>query len=276
MYLDNKLLGLTNSVVFSALFSKPKYTANFLNSTSYFNVEENDLRIEKKEFYENVNCKISNMDVVLRIEKSKELINLEFQNRETKYDMMGRLMIYLSRLISTNEPKGKGYVLNKSTVLAILNFTYFKDSECIRTFKMSDEYGHSLEGYTIIVIELTKKDFCNNIYLKKWLDLFLEENLETYESEDEFMKEVVEEIKRLNADEQMRINMIREEIYEKDRLSELEISKKEGLEEGIQLGLQQGVQQGSINVAKNMKNKGLDVSLIVEMTGLDEETIKKI
>ena len=49
MYLDNKLLGLTNSVVFSALFSKPKYTANFLNSTSYFNVEENDLRIEKKE-----------------------------------------------------------------------------------------------------------------------------------------------------------------------------------------------------------------------------------
>ena len=82
------------------------------------------------------------------------------------------------------------------------------------------------------------------------------------------MKEGVEEIKRLNANEQMRINMIREEIYEKDRLSELEISKKEGLEEGIQ--------QGSIKVAKNMKNKGLDLSLIVEMTGLDEETIKKI
>ena len=98
--------------------------------------------------------------------------------------------------------------------------------------------------------------------------LYLEDDLENYESEDEFMKEVVEEIKRLNADEQMRINMIREEIYEKDRLSELEISKKEGLE--------QGLKQASINVAKKMKNKGLELSLIVEMTGLDEETIKNI
>ena len=260
--------GLTNAVVFSALFSKPKYAAHFLNSTDLFNVDEKDLKTESKEFYENVNCKVSNMDVVMHIGNKNELINLEMQKRNTGYDIMSRLMFYLSRLISSSEERGDSYKCNKSTVVAIFDFTYFKDEKCIRTFKMKDEYANILEHNSIIVIELTKAKFCNKMNLKKWLEVFKIEDIENHQEEDEFMKDVIEEIKKFNADEQRQIDIIRQEVYEKDRLTELEYAKKQGIERGIT--------EATLMIAKNMKAKGLANSIISEMTGLDENTIKDL
>ena len=57
-------------------------------------------------------------------------------------------------------------------------------------------------------------------------------------------------------------------------------SLKEGIEAGKSQGLQegkaQGLQQSKIEIAKKMLSKGMPLDLIVEMTGLSEEEIKKL
>ena len=57
-------------------------------------------------------------------------------------------------------------------------------------------------------------------------------------------------------------------------------SLKEGIEagkaQGLQEGKAQGLQQSKIEIAKKMLSKGMPLDLIVEMTGLSEEEIKKL
>ena len=57
----------------------------------------------------------------------------------------------------------------------------------------------------------------------------------------------------------------------------LEAGIKQGIEFGIEQGIQQGIQQGkkesSINIAKKMKEKNVDIDFISQVTGL---TIKEI
>ena len=57
-------------------------------------------------------------------------------------------------------------------------------------------------------------------------------------------------------------------------------SLKEGIEagkaQGLQEGKAQGMQQSKIEIAKKMLSKGMPLDLIVEMTVLSEEEIKKL
>lgn len=55
---------------------------------------------------------------------------------------------------------------------------------------------------------------------------------------------------------------------------------KQGIEQGIERGIERGVKQGSqqekLKIAKILKNKKMDVSFIVEVTGLTKEQIDAI
>ena len=57
-----------------------------------------------------------------------------------------------------------------------------------------------------------------------------------------------------------------------DRLSREDYVRKEGRQEGMQ----QGRQDRDREVVLNMLQKGLDISLISEVTGLSPEEIKKL
>ena len=48
---------------------------------------------------------------------------------------------------------------------------------------------------------------------------------------------------------------------------------KQGIERGIERGVKQGSQQEKLKIAKILKNKKMDVSFIVEVTGLTKEQI---
>ena len=60
----------------------------------------------------------------------------------------------------------------------------------------------------------------------------------------------------------------------------LEQGIQKGLEQGIQKGLEQGIQkgleQGIQKIAKNLKEKGVDINFIIETTGLTEEQINAL
>ena len=70
----------------------------------------------------------------------------------------------------------------------------------------------------------------------------------------------------------------------KDRLMMNEYDKREAylygnqimLEEERRLGIEQGEKNKSISMAKNMKNRNMDINLISELTGLSIEEIKNL
>ena len=52
--------------------------------------------------------------------------------------------------------------------------------------------------------------------------------------------------------------------------------KEKGIKEGIKEGMKKGIKENKLETAKNMLNKGLDIELISECTGLDIKEIEKL
>lgn len=310
---------LGNPIVFSALLNQPSLSADFLNSTGEFNIKEENIKSEITKFYEGVDLKVADLDVLLKIvpnekdlvnvkEKVIEYVNIESQNRKPNYDMMGRLVYYFSKLVCKSEPRGKGYQNNKCTVVAVFNFTMFNDKRCMRKFSFKDEENNVIKNYSIIVIELTKSEYCNNILLKKWLDIFKLKDLENAEEESDIMKKVKDEIRKLSNDELFQLRLDFYEAHEEEREYELEIAKEEAREQGLEEGRTEGLAQGlaagraegraeghaeghaegkaeghaegelmaKIEMAKRMKDSGMSLDMIIKFTDLNKEQIEKI
>lgn len=56
----------------------------------------------------------------------------------------------------------------------------------------------------------------------------------------------------------------------------LEEERRLGIEQGIERGIEQGEKMKEISMAKNMKNRNMDINLISELTGLSIEEIKNL
>ncbi len=52
--------------------------------------------------------------------------------------------------------------------------------------------------------------------------------------------------------------------------------RREGRKEGVKEGLEAGKTKATLNIARNMKEQGMDTELIAQITGLDADTIKKL
>ena len=51
---------------------------------------------------------------------------------------------------------------------------------------------------------------------------------------------------------------------------------EQGIEEGIKRGIELGIEQNQKDVAKKLKDKGVDIDFIVEITGLSKEDIENL
>ena len=51
---------------------------------------------------------------------------------------------------------------------------------------------------------------------------------------------------------------------------------KKGIKQGLEQGLERGTEQSKNEIARNMLKKGLDISLISEVTGLSNEQINNL
>ena len=56
----------------------------------------------------------------------------------------------------------------------------------------------------------------------------------------------------------------------------LENGMKQGLEQGIKQGIEQGLEQGIKQTAKKLKDKGIDINIIHETTGLSIDEINNL
>ena len=89
---------------------------------------------------------------------------------------------------------------------------------------------------------------------------------------DKMMEKYKEKIEKLNEDPEFI------EVVSKEKDAEMVHNTliKEGYEQGISQGISQGSTNEKYEIAKNMLNKGMDISTISECTGLSKEKIKEL
>ena len=56
----------------------------------------------------------------------------------------------------------------------------------------------------------------------------------------------------------------------------LERGMKKGMEKGLEKGIAQGLEKGKIETARNLKQLGVSIDVIVQATGLSEEEVQQL
>ena len=62
----------------------------------------------------------------------------------------------------------------------------------------------------------------------------------------------------------------------RDNKAVFEYAQNTAFTEGIEEGIKEGIIEGTLKVARTMKNKGLAIADIIELTGLTAEVIQKL
>ena len=113
-----------------------------------------------------------------------------------------------------------------------------------------------------------------NSKLEQWLWLLTgeDEKIKMASEENKTIEKVVEDLDEMSADENERIEAFKRKLAIWDYNLNIEEAKEEGIQEGIQKGIQEGI----LKIAKKMKEEGIDVEVIIKVTGLTKEQIESI
>lgn len=90
--------------------------------------------------------------------------------------------------------------------------------------------------------------------------------------ENENIKEAKEELNRISQDDVLRRMAFKAELERMDNEQMLYEAKRDGKKEGVI----EGAKEEKLQIAKNMLKKGMDLSDIIEITGLMREEIEKL
>ena len=226
--------------------------------------------------------KITRFEVLVEGEES--YIDVEMQVRKLlNFPLRSRM--YHSQMDAKYVKAGDYQNMKKSIVIFIC---------------LEDYFGMRLPRYTFASMCVE----CSELILEdKRFTIFLNPDSDTEDSQlyfflmflkkkiakDAFTKTIEKAVATVKKDESARLDymnldeyldMLVDEEKAKSLKEGIEAGKAQGLQEGKAQGLQegkaQGLQQSKIEIAKKMLSKGMPLDLIVEMTGLSEEEIKKL
>ena len=278
-------------IVFQILFGEvgsEKITKDFLNSILDEEVYEVDLNqniVLRRELPED---KMGIVDVLAKV-NNNEYCNIEMQMIDKK-NIVKRLLYYWARQYSRQLKKNKDYKdLKRTIIILIANFKimHINDLPFHTRWKIIEEKDRKIvltEDFELNIIELPK---INGLFrltqkekkLKEWL-YFLEnpesKEVSSYMKNNDSIKEAKNKLEEMSQDEKVRRLA---ELREKAILDEKEAEYTgycNGVEDGIKQGIEQGIEQNQKDVAKKLRDKGIDIHFIIEITGLSKEDIENL
>ena len=278
-----KKLNLKNDVVFKAFFSRKgneKFLIDFLEALLKIKIKEIQIReevnLEQLAVYE----KGGRLDLQAVLD-SGVIVNIELQLRN-EYNIEQRTTYYSSKVISRETERGVDYEdIKKVIMINILNYNILNFSEYIsETSIVLDKHREYevLKGIKWYFIELPKFRKSNpdmNEKLNQWLALIDDSDrgmIKVAEEKNETLKKARVEMNYLTGDEEVRRLAELREKWEMDRVSAINYAERKGEERGKKLGKK----ERNIEIAKEMKNNGMEVELIAKITTLTIEEIEKL
>ena len=280
-----KFYTLTNDHLFKRIFMEEKYLKILLEDL--FEEKVNTIKYINPELVIQNKCeKAGIVDLLLEIDG--DIVILELQNIN-KYN----LLYYISNIICSHGlRKGEDYInLKKVKAYAIINYELSKDLEQTIRLKVEETNDLFLDKVEYKIFDLTKiddNDEKGNYY--ELVNLFKNANIEKLKEiiENKDYKEILEKMEIYNQDEKEYQKM--EDIYKMmmDEKPHYETSYKAGVDagfnqgkvlgisEGKALGILQGEKNKTIDIAKIMLNKNIDINLIAEITNMSIKDINAI
>ena len=264
-------------IIFQAIFGEvgsENITKDFLEKILKRKIEKISLDknpILRRELKDD---KLGVLDIITELD-GKEKCNIEMQLID-KNNIIERMLYYWSKMYTRQIKAGDDYnKLEKTIVILIADFNIkgLEEVEYHSTWKIIETNSVKklilTDKFELDIIELLKIKGRENEkdQLLDWL-IFLEnpesERVTRKMEENENLKEAVEKLDRISEDEKMQRII---ELREKAIRDEHAIYAK---------GVDDGIEKGIMKIAKSMIKKGMNVSDIIEITGLTKEEIEKL
>ena len=283
------MLPLSNDYVFKRIFGKggnEKILKSLLEAILKINIQK--IEIKNPEIpKEMINEKLSILDIRAEINEDT-VVDIEMQvGNSVAIDR--RLVVYNAKLIAGDIKVSEKYQNAKDTiVICIINdnvvkrnaylslaMLKYEETDEIRYvdmgYKKEEKYLTDMVKYYIIELPKFKKKKPKVAdLLEKWLYVIGGDKkmMEECKKENEEIKEAVEQLTQMSADEYER------ELYEIRERSRLTYNTE--MYEARRKGLEEGKRQDRKEIAKKMKEEGIDVELIKKITGLTEKEINSL
>ena len=264
-------------IIFQAIFGEvgsENITKDFLEKILKRKIEKISLDknpILRRELKDD---KLGVLDIITELD-GKEKCNIEMQLID-KNNIIERMLYYWSKMYTRQIKAGEDYdKLEKTIVILIADFNIkgLEEVEYHSTWKIIETNSVKklilTDKFELDIIELSKIKGRENEkdQLLDWL-VFLEnpesERVARKMEENKNLKEAVEKLDRISEDEKMQRII---ELREKAIRDEHAIYAK---------GVDDGIEKGIMKIAKSMLKKGMNVSDIIEITGLTKEEIEKL
>ena len=272
---SKKMLSPKLDIVFQALFGdvgSEKITGRFLRSILKQEVSEVDLSQNIVLRREQEDDKLGILDIMAKVNE-KEYCNIEMQLVDTG-EIRERILYYWSKIYARQLKKGQEYKeLEKTIVILIANFAIkgLEELKYHTQWKIMDKETQKViltDKFELRIIELPKIKEEEQEELIDWL-LFLEnpqsERVKTKMEENEELKEAVEKLEGMSEDDYMqRIADLREKAI---------LDYNSGMGNALRKGMAEGEKKAKLETAKKMLEKGIDINIIIEVTGLSKEEI---
>ena len=217
---------------------------------------------------------------------------IEMQRVRQEY-FKDRSLYYTSSLITQQAPKGGpkwNYQLKPVYLIGLMDFSFDESRNEQYLHRVQLMNSETLEGFYdklgFVFIEIPKFLKSENELtseLDNWL--FLLKNMSRLDKIPVFLRKPVfsklfniAEVSNLTGKEKMAYD---ESLKIKwDNYSGMDYAIKEGVKEGIKEGLKEGMKKGKEEskkeIALAMKIRGMEISVIQELTGLSESEIEKL
>ncbi|MHA7966857.1 Rpn family recombination-promoting nuclease/putative transposase [Paenibacillus sp. CAU 1782] len=216
------------------------------------------------------------------------LVDVEMQ-LFNKYDIEKRTLYYWSKRYSSQLHEGETYKgLKRCITINLLNFSIIPNDLYHNVFHLQERNSHIIlcKDIEVHMMELSKLNHCDmpaGSGLLNWL-LFLK-NDDSYDWEalrlnEPKLDKAMDTLQFLSQDKEARRLYEQRQKYLHDQASMLDWATDNGMKKGIEQSIEQGRLEGqykkAAEIAGNMLELGIDITMIVKASGLTHAEVEEI
>ena len=262
-------LSLTNDALFKDYYSNAKNLSILLSLILKEDIKPDDIKYRPNEIIISPEGKKPIFDLNVSILNEVD-IDIEMQNNKEKY-LKERIIYYFASMIMSSVREGKSYKTDKNYLsiwlmnsnISLFDNSYYEEFGIISKNTQNELIENKCR---IIIIDLKKLDYCDNIELKTYLSM-IESNDNIIKNLDSSNDIIKMEAKKMNdylkSNEafQIAIEKLKSESFHNVSIIE---AKEEGREEEKK------------EVILNMHKMGMEIELIAKAVNLSIDDVNKI
>lgn len=286
-----KKYNLKNDIIFKAFFSRKGneiFLIDFLEALLNIKIESIKIKEEVNLEQLSVDEKGGRLDLQAKLNDGI-IVNIELQMKNN-YDIEERTTLYSSKISSREAGRGTDYKdIEKIIMINILGYNvlefeeYISETAIVLDKHRDYEMLKGIKWYFIELPKFRKKNPDLNDKVDQWICFIDDSNKEAVkmaENNNEVLKKARKELDYLTGDEAVRRWAELRDKWEMDDYFIKKRAEEQGRKRGEKIGEKRGKEIGEkkkqIEIAQNLLKMGMEVTKIIEATGLSKEKIEKI